>query len=167
MVHICCVCVRACVVFWDIHRKIERLTSFVCACVCARVYLSVCDLCVDLSIIHNTAGQFESLKGTLCCERAEKALPLPSSHLDSSSKHPSKSSHPRATGMGRNSSMTALVRPNQGIHLKKTYRGVDLIAEKEIHPTSLSRSEDLWGFGHVPELFFFFSNSSSMNFLFI
>lgn len=74
-------------------------------CVCA--FVSVCDFSVDLSIIHNTAGQFESLKGTLCCERAQKALPLPSSHLDSSSKHLSQSSHPRATGMSRNSSMTA------------------------------------------------------------
>ncbi len=71
------------------------------------MHVSVCDFSVDLSIIHNTAGQFESLKGTLCCERAEKALSLPSSHLDSSSKNPSQSSHPGATGMGRNSCMTA------------------------------------------------------------
>lgn len=70
--------------------------------------VSVCDFSVNLSIIHYTAGQFESLKGTLCCERAEKALPLPGSHLDSSSKHPSQSSHPGATGMGRNSSMKAV-----------------------------------------------------------
>lgn len=74
-----------------------------CLCVC----VSMCDFSVDLSIIHYTTGQFESLTGTLCCERAEKALPLPSSHLDSSSKHPSHSSHPGATGMGRNSNMTA------------------------------------------------------------
>lgn len=67
------------------------------------MYVTMCDFIVDLSIIHNTAGQFESLKGTLCCERAERAPALPSSHLDSSSKHPFQSSRPGATGMGRNS----------------------------------------------------------------
>lgn len=62
---------------------------------------------LDLSIIHYTAGQFKSPKATLCCERAEKALSLPSSHLDGSSKRPSQSSRPGETGMGRYSSMTA------------------------------------------------------------
>lgn len=37
-------------------------------CFCVFLY----DFTADWSIIHNTAGQFESLKGTLCCESAEK-----------------------------------------------------------------------------------------------
>ena len=44
----------------------SRWSSCVCVCMCI-----LWDFGVHLSIIHNTAGQFESLKGTLYCERAE------------------------------------------------------------------------------------------------
>ena len=46
----------------------------VCVCVCYVLLLLLlfrCDFSVDLSIIHNTAGHYESLRGTLCCEIAE------------------------------------------------------------------------------------------------
>lgn len=108
-----------CSISW--HTQGLRLSS----CACVRETVCVCDFGVDLSVIHYTAGRFVSLKGTPCCERAEKALPLPSSHLDSSSKQPSQNSRPGATGRGRNSIMTGegcIASTDRGSYLKK--RGV-------------------------------------------
>lgn len=59
-----CLLVRVCAHPLCTCRESCKWSSWACVC--------VCDFCVARSIIHNTAGQFESLKGTLCCERAEK-----------------------------------------------------------------------------------------------
>lgn len=100
-----------------------------------------------------TAGQFKSLNGTLYCESSEKALPLPSSHLNSSSKDLSQSSHPGKTGMGRNSSMRAgdtLPAPNES---PLENGGWVEQSETFIHCHCLPRTEDPQSFGYVSSHF--------------
>ena len=103
-------CIRYC---WAC---IEGLTASSCACVCRCVF-SVWIWVLSITL----QGNLSPWRALCVVKEQKKASPLPSSHLDSSSKRPSQSSHPGATGMGRNSSMTVRIhRQHQPRHpLKK------------------------------------------------